>query len=152
MHITTNLSVLSSKISQAQLTVLKDFLATMPDPHQAKHGEKMLLQDDIAVIFINAEGSDDNKNVLEAHRKNFDLHFTLSGCDVIVSKAVEACTNIKTAYTENGDYILFDEVPEEHYNIAEGMFCLIPPEIAHMALYGHCGPVTKLVFKIPVQG
>lgn len=150
MYLTKHIPDLSSQLTQKQIDVISSFLATPVNWNEVTHGEKRKLAEEISVVFLAAEGTEQWTNVLEAHRKFYDLHCTAEGNDIIVAKPVKACNNVRTEYTEEGDYMLYNEVPEESIEVTAGMYCLIPPADAHMALYGKCGFVRKLVFKIPV--
>lgn len=150
MYLAKQITDLSSQLTQKQLEVINSFLAEPVNWTEVKHGDKRKLAEEISVVFLAAEGTEQWTNVLEAHRKFYDLHCTAEGNDIIVAKPVKDCNSIRTDYTEEGDYILYNEVPEESIEVPAGMYCLIPPADAHMALYGNCGFVRKLVFKIPV--
>ncbi len=150
MYLANNISNFSDKLTKTQLDIVSSFLSSAINWSEVTHGEKKKLDDNISVVFLAAEGTEQCTNVLEAHRKFYDLHCTTDGIDCIVSKPVDDCSNIRTAYTEDGDYILFDEAPAESVKVPAGTYCLIPPAAAHMALYGNIGFVRKLVFKIPV--
>lgn len=113
-------------------------------------GEKRKLSNDLSVVYISKKGDDENKNILELHRKYADLHYTISGTDRIAFKPVSECKTIRKPYIDEEDYMLFSEMPATVYEIETDSFCFISPEFAHMALYGNCGAVEKLVFKIPV--
>ena len=140
-----------NSITEKQKDIVAAFVSEKVNWNEVKHGDKKKLAENMTVVFIDAKGSNEFENVLEAHRKFYDLHYTIEGNDVIVSKKLSDCSNIKSAYNEEADYILFNEEPVASINVPEGTFCLIPPADAHMALYGECGPVKKIVFKIPVQ-
>lgn len=118
---------------------------------QMNHGEKHELNHGITVVCLDIEAATDNLNVLEAHRRYYDLHHTISGSDNVAFEPVTNCTLIKTAYQEEGDYILFEQEPANRVAVDAGYFCMIGPETAHMALYPPTGLVRKLVFKIPCQ-
>jgi beta-galactosidase beta subunit len=131
------------------IQAIKDYLAAGVDIEKSKHGDKTTVTGDVTVVFLSAEGTGDNMNLLEAHRKFMDLHCTLQGTDVIAYKPVADCGVVQKAYDEAGDYILFTDTPGKQLQVEPGSYCLIPTSFAHMALYGKCGPVKKLVFKIP---
>lgn len=116
-----------------------------------KHGEKVVLENGVTVVAIQAESGASNKNLLEAHRVFNDLHYIISGKDTISYKPVAGCTSINKEYVDDGDYILYDEVPEDMVTVEKNTFCFIPNNLAHMALYESTGLVRKLVFKIPAQ-
>lgn len=137
-------------MSPEQQMVVSAYLIDPSNWKQSKHGDKKILTENISVVFIAALCNEDNKNLLEAHRKFYDLHCTLEGNDTIAAKPLSLCKHVKRAYSEDGDYILFNEAPYETKVLPSGFFCLIPPADAHMALYGKGGFVKKIVFKIPV--
>lgn len=151
MYLSADLNHFSGKLTDRQKQLVNNFLAAKINWDEVKHGDKRKLDENISVVFLAAEGTEQWKNVLEAHRKFYDLHYTAEGNDVIVSKPVPDCNNIRTEYNDEGDYILYDEAPQESFEVPAGNFCLIPPADAHMALYGNCGFVRKLVFKIPIR-
>lgn len=151
MYAAKSISGLPAVLSQRQMDIINDFFSVPVNWDEKKHGDKQKLDEDISVVFLAAAGTDEWKNVLEAHRRFYDLHCTMEGIDIIASKPVIDCSSIRTEYNSEGDYILFDEAPSGSIEVPAGTYCLIPPADAHMALYGNCGFVRKLVFKIPIQ-
>lgn len=133
----------------AIIKTIEEYLAAKPGLTGFNPGVKEMLTNDIAVIAIQAESGATNKNILEAHKKFCDLHFTLKGSDTIAFKPVDDCTQINKSYNDEADYLLYDEIPVNTVEVPPGSFCFIPNEFAHMALYQHLGTVSKLVFKIP---
>lgn len=150
MYLANDIGSFSGELTKAQIDIVSSFLSSVINWNEVTHGEKKKLDENISVVFLAAEGTEQWKNVLEAHRKFYDLHCSVEGIDCIVSKPVNDCRHIRSAYNEEGDYILFDETPVESLNVPAGAYCLIPATDAHMALYGNIGFVRKLVFKIPV--
>jgi len=150
MYLANDISGFSGELTKVQMDIVSRFLAVPINWNEVTHGEKKNLEENISVVFLAAEGTEQWTNVLEAHRKFYDLHCTAAGADHIVSKPVNDCSSIRTAYNEEADYILFDEAPVHAVTVPVGAYCLIPPADAHMALYGNCGFVRKMVFKIPV--
>ena len=132
------------------ILAIETYLAQNPGLTNFKPGEKEMISNGIAAIAIQAESGATNKNLLEAHKKFCDLHYTLQGIDTIAYKPVSNCSHINKSYNEEGDYLLYDEAPDKTLTVAPGNFCFSPNEFAHMALYDSHGPVSKLVFKIPV--
>lgn len=150
MTVSENLATVFNKPEQKDiLETIQHFLANNKDFSGYKHGDKKALDNDISVIFLQAQSGAKNKALLEAHRRLCDLHYTLTGTDTIAWKLVSDCSNINTNYTEEGDYLLYDELPAKSERVEPGNFCFIPNEFAHMALYDDGGTVSKLVFKIP---
>lgn len=136
--------------SAGSVEIIRDFMATVSFKAFSS-GEKRNLQNEITVAYISANGADDNRNILEAHRKYADLHFTITGTDLIAFKSIVECKKVCQPYNDEADYVLYNELPVMIYKIKQNLFCFIPPEYAHMALYGNCGKVEKLIFKIPVK-
>lgn len=152
MYLAKQANSFSATITQEQIDVVNDFFVEPINWDEVKHGEKRKLDKNMSVVFLADKGTEEWKNTLEAHKKFYDLHCTMEGNDVIVSTPMVDCRNVKTEYNEEADYILFNEAPVQSMNVPSGSFCLIPPADAHMALYGNCGFVRKVVFKIPVSG
>ncbi|MDP2158861.1 MAG: YhcH/YjgK/YiaL family protein [Flavobacterium sp.] len=113
-------------------------------------GKKYILDNDITAIFLEGSFNAEYKDILEAHREHYDLHYTLSGVDIIVSKSVKDCNSIKEAYNESSDYILYEDNYDQKFEISQNTFCLISPDSAHMAMSKGCEYVKKIVFKIPI--
>lgn len=109
--------------------------------------EKTRITDDIYIIPISGIQSPDAKKLLEAHRTFIDIHYSVSGNDCVVFKAVNKCHLIETPYQEADDYMLFKDPFEGQLTVPQGYFCLITPEIAHMAMCGNT-QLTKFVFKV----
>lgn len=152
MYLAKQAGDFSGFITQEQINVVNNFFIEPVSWNAIKHGEKRKLDKNISVVFLTAHGTEEWKDILEAHRRFYDLHCTMEGNDVIVSTPAADCKNVKSEYNEEADYILFNETPAETVAVPAGSFCLIPPADAHMALYGDCGFVRKVVFKIPVAG
>ena len=150
MFLSNNINDFATQLPSQQLEVVKQFFTTPIDWSVIKHGDKKQLEENISVVFLATNGSNDYINVLEAHKKMYDLHCTIEGNDIIAGKPVADCINIKKEYGEEGDYTLYNEGPVNTFAANAGSYCLIPPADAHMALYGDCGFVRKVVFKIPV--
>ena len=105
------------------------------------------VSDRLFVVFINEiQSVEQNNIILEAHRNWIDIHCTILGKDRIIFKEIEACKNIEKEYDPTDDYILYRELPSGAVSIEEGYFCLIEPNMAHMALCGE-GSISKIVFK-----
>lgn len=150
MIISAHPETIFSKPDQKEiLETIQTFLATNKDFLLYKHGDKKNLDNGICVIYLCMQSGAKNKALLEAHRKLCDVHYTLTGTDSIAWKLVTDCSHINTNYVEEGDYLLYDELPVEIEKVLPGEFCFIPNDLAHMAAYEDHGVVSKLVFKIP---
>ncbi|MDX1718636.1 MAG: YhcH/YjgK/YiaL family protein [Salegentibacter mishustinae] len=133
------------------IQIIDNFIDSSLKIIDIKHGEKKVLSNGISVIFLKTESGTENKDILEAHKKLYDIHYTIKGTDTIVYKAVKDCNSISKNYEEEGDYILYKEKPEKSLEVAAGSFCMIPNLYAHAAVYEKKGPVRKLVFKVPAD-
>ena len=109
--------------------------------------EKTRITDQVYIIPISAMQSAESKTTLEAHKGWMDIHYTVKGTDTIVYKAVNACTLVDTPYQEADDYMLFKDAFVGELQVPEGYFCLITPDMAHMAMCGTTA-ITKFVFKV----
>ncbi|MEO7487475.1 MAG: YhcH/YjgK/YiaL family protein [Ferruginibacter sp.] len=152
MIVSKNLSeIFTSEKDQELVASINSYISENAEVEHFKYGQKETMANGISVVVIQAESGAQNKNLLEAHRKFCDLHYTIKGNDIIASKPISGCININKEYVEDVDYVLFDETPTNKVIVSEGSFCLIPNEFAHMASYDSHGMVSKLVFKIPVK-
>lgn len=143
-------AILRSSCSEKIVHVINDFILES-DCSKYSHGDKAYLQNNLVAIFLEAGSGQANKALLEAHRKFFDVHYTISGIDCIVSKPVKDCVSIHEPYNETQDYILYNELPDKMELIEPGNFCMIPNKFAHMAFYDIHNVVRKFVFKIPAE-
>ena len=132
------------------LKTIQEFIANK-EFSLLRHGDKIALNQYLSVVFIDSVTGIEPINVMESHRVYYDLHYTISGCDGVDFEPVKNCHDIKEPYQSDGDYILYNQQTFQNLIICEGEFCLIPPDIAHMALKGDGSAITKLVFKIPVN-
>ncbi len=109
--------------------------------------EKTRITDQVYIIPISAMQSAESKTTLEAHQAWMDIHYTVRGKDTIVYKATNSCNMVDTPYQEADDYMLFKDAFSGELHVPEGYFCLITPDMAHMAMCG-TSEITKFVFKV----
>ncbi len=109
--------------------------------------EKIRITDDVLIIPISGMQSDSAKKLLEAHREWIDIHCSVYGCDSIVFKNKSECILLETAYNDADDYMLFKDEYEGELKVPQNYFCIITPEMAHMAMCGNT-EITKFVFKV----
>ena len=151
MIVSNDPSIIAGQIAnQDFVQTIQKYMALHKDTSQFKEGEKVTFDNGIMVIPIRANGSNKQNIPLEAHRKFFDIHYTLEGNDTVAYKPVADCNNVLEEYKEEGDYILYNEKPDQSIAVASGYFCIIPNLYAHAALYEDKGQITKVVFKVPV--
>lgn len=109
------------------------------------------ISENVSLIPIDASQSPASKNTLEAHRKKTDIHCTVTGTDTVVYRSVSECSDVETPYQDADDYMLFRDTYKGELTIPEGYFCLITPDMAHMAMCGE-GQIKKFVFKVNWKG
>jgi len=107
----------------------------------------------IFAIVIKTNSRDLKGQQFEAHRQNLDLHYLVSGKEVLGFTNGPAL-HISTPYDSAGDYLLYH--PPQNYSLlglTEKQFALFYPEDAHCA-QGHLqeeNSLVKVVFKIPIS-
>jgi len=86
----------------------------------------------------------------EAHRKYIDVHYAISGEEIIKVANVDSL-KITKEYTEEGDYLLGESEGKEVV-LKEKEICILFPEEAHLTgnIYNNPTMVRKIVFKVPV--
>ena len=123
-----------------------DFLSTIeqvgfPEGTFPLEGEEM-----IAIVEgTSGHGKKDAK--LEAHRKYLDIHYVLSGTDLIGWKPLGACQNILRDYADHEDKIFFQDTPESWFTLSPGHFALFFPHDTHAPLAGKKS-LKKVILKI----
>ncbi len=103
-------------------------------------------------VFANviyADKKPKSKLKLEAHKKYADIHFTISGKDLIGWKDIKNCRNKATEYNTKDDYVLFSDKPDLWVNVPKGNFAIFFPEDAHSPMRGK-GKIKKIVVKAAV--
>ena len=107
---------------------------------------------DFKIIPIQGEPNlDFERNILEAHIKNFDIHITIAGSDIIAFSNIDDECYLHKDYDVDNDYALYKSTQIKTLIIPEGYFCIIPNHLAHMAMYGISNSVKKIVIKIPAS-
>ncbi len=113
---------------------------------------KYPLSDSIFAIVIKTNSRDLKGQQFEAHRRNLDLHYLVSGKERLGFTSAYGL-NIAVSYDAEGDYLLYN--PPQRYSqlsLTEKQFVLFYPEDAHCA-QGHLQKenlIIKVVFKIPI--
>lgn len=116
------------------------------DLHAFGNGKRKLTEN-IFGVGITAMQPTEFSEQLEVHEKWIDIHYILSGTDLIKLKPIEQCLIISKQYDPENDYALYDDTFTEEIQLNAGHFCLIDTDMAHMALTGG-GEVQKIVFKL----
>lgn len=91
-------------------------------------------------------------NKFENHRKFIDVHYIISGRELIgLANIDEVKPNMD--YDENNDYQLFDGIINEKIELKEGEFLILyehEPHVTGGMLHDN-NYVKKIVFKIPIR-
>ncbi len=99
------------------------------------------------VIEDDQKGHDAVK--FEGHRKYIDIHFTVSGIDVIGWRDAAACVP-EGQFNEKDDYTFFITRPTSWIDVPAGSFAVFFPHDAHAAM-GGSGKIRKIVVKVLVE-
>lgn len=84
---------------------------------------------------------------LEAHQRYVDIQYMVRGDEVFGWKLTGECEQPQAPYNPDKDVVLFDDAPDGHWPLLEGMFVVFFPEDAHAPMIGE-GKVEKLVVKV----
>ncbi|MDT0677455.1 YhcH/YjgK/YiaL family protein [Autumnicola musiva] len=151
MKVSTDLKVILPKHGDIEtINAIQDYIRNKKYL-EIEAGHKAIISNGISVIKLHKDSGAQNKEILEAHKKFYDIHYTIEGEDTIAYKDVKDCNSVVENYNEEGDYILYSEKSENLLEVNSGQFCIIPNSYAHAALYEDRGYVRKLVFKVPVS-
>jgi len=115
-------------------------------------GRHSVAANGIFAIVIKTDSRNLKGQEFEAHRQNLDLHYLVSGKEVLGFTDISTL-EIAAPYVMEEDYLLY-HYPQQHslIGLMEKQFVLFFPEDAHCA-QGHIdreNPILKIVFKIPV--
>lgn len=111
------------------------------------------LANGIFAIVIKTNSRNLKGQQFEAHRQNLDLHYLVSGNEVLGFTSALAL-HVAAPYASDEDYLLYQ--PPQQYSmigLKEKQFVLFYPEDAHCA-QGHLQEenfIVKVVFKIPIS-
>lgn len=109
-------------------------------------GQWTQLQDGLKVILL--DFSNYREGILETHRNFFDLHVTLSGCDLMnVSEYSTLLT--EQEYDNDHDYALWKGDTQVIFRLEPLSFLFLMPHEAHNNTFLEQG-TRKFVFKIKV--
>ncbi len=109
------------------------------------------LSNGILAIVIKTNSRNLKGQQFEAHRRNLDLHYLVSGEELLGFTSAFALS-VSKPYDSEDDYLLYH--PPQNYSqlsLAEGQFVLFNPEDAHCA-QGYLDAekaIVKVVFKVP---
>lgn len=105
-------------------------------------------------IFINVNDSDmvaKEEQKLEIHREYIDIHFPLSGDEIVGwSDMKNLSTKSIAPFDVEKDFALYDEPASTYFTAHPGDFYIMYPEDAHAPIIGS-GKLRKLVAKVRIQ-
>lgn len=115
-------------------------------------GKHSVAANGIFAIVIKTNSRDLKGQQFEAHRQNLDIHYLVSGKEVLGFTDTSAL-HIAIPYVTEEDYLLY-HYPQQYslIGLTEKQFVIFFPEDAHCA-QGHVNEensILKVVFKIPV--
>ena len=113
-------------------------------------GKHPVAANGIFAIVIKTNSRDLKGQQFEAHRQNLDIHYLVSGKEVLGFTNTHAL-QIANPYVKEEDYLLYHS-PQQYslIGLTEKQFVIFFPEDAHVALCGK-GKVRKVVIKVPVE-
>jgi YhcH/YjgK/YiaL family protein len=100
-------------------------------------------------IPVEADGKGRQGARLERHQKEIDIHFTVTGVDVIGWKPTALLEDAEGEFDVEGDVQFFNDLVRVWTEVQEGQFAVFLPSDGHAPLAGD-GPVSKTILKIPV--
>ena len=86
---------------------------------------------------------------LEAHRKFIDLHYVVSGREIIGHRLLTPAVKPIARYNPEKDIQFFKDKPQCWLTLEAGMFAIFLPQDLHAPLAGR-GAIKKIVFKIEI--
>jgi biofilm protein TabA len=110
--------------------------------------EKIVTKDFDIIPILNESNTGIDTELMEAHRKQIDIHIILEGNDIIAFKNLNENLDIQREYDEENDYLLVKSSNVNTITLESGFFCFIPNHFAHMALYGTKARCRKVVIKL----
>ena len=110
--------------------------------------ERVVLDGD--TLFINvcdAKLLSAEAQKLEVHQKYIDIHFPLSGEEIVGWKHLSNVGTSEAPFDVENDFALYAEAPSTYYTVLPGEFYIVYPEDAHAPIIGE-GVLRKLIVKV----
>ncbi len=86
---------------------------------------------------------------LEVHRQYIDVHFPLSGTEIIGVRDLDTLTEPDEPFNEADDFAVYTAPATNYLVVNPGEFCLVFPEDAHAPIIG-TGKLRKLIAKVKI--
>ncbi|MCL2566789.1 MAG: YhcH/YjgK/YiaL family protein [Alphaproteobacteria bacterium] len=112
--------------------------------------DKITIDDDNFFMISNITTKDVSEGFWESHRKYIDIHYVLSGEELIGYENISEL-KVDKNYNEDKDLITYFGSMKNSIHLKPGMFVLVYPEDAHMpnvSPNGTAAALKKIVFKI----
>jgi YhcH/YjgK/YiaL family protein len=87
---------------------------------------------------------------LEVHQKYIDIHFPLSGEEIVGWKHLSGLGESEAPFDAENDFALYAEKPSTYYTVLPGEFYIVYPEDAHAPIIGE-GCLRKLIVKVLID-
>lgn len=87
---------------------------------------------------------------LEVHQKYIDIHFPLSGSEIVGWKHLSVVGESEAPFDVENDFALYAEKPSTYYTVNPGEFYIVYPEDAHAPIIGE-GTLRKLIVKVLID-
>ena len=84
---------------------------------------------------------------LEVHQKYIDIHFPLSGKEIVGWKHFSNLGTSEAPFDAENDFALYAETPSTYFEVLPGEFYIVYPEDAHAPIIGE-GVLRKLIVKV----
>lgn len=87
---------------------------------------------------------------LEVHQKYIDIHFPLSGKEIVGWKHLSNLGTSEAPFDTDNDFALYAEEPTTYFTVMPGEFYIVYPEDAHAPIIGE-GTLRKLIVKVMID-
>ena len=87
---------------------------------------------------------------LEVHQKYIDIHFPLSGKEIVGWKHLSNLGTSEAPFDTDNDFALYAEEPTTYFTVMPGKFYIVYPENAHAPVIGE-GTLRKLIVKVMID-
>lgn len=87
---------------------------------------------------------------LEVHQKYIDIHFPLSGKEIVGWKHLSNLGTSEAPFDTDNDFALYAEEPTTYFTVMPGEFYIVYPEDAHAPIIGE-GMLRKLIVKVMID-
>lgn len=123
-----------------------DFLRS-PEIPRLSEGRYELDGERLVALVIRKDGKTRRDAVLEAHRRDIDIHYVVEGRESIGWRPTGECARVKTPYDETSDCVFFDDEPTFWVDVVPGSFAIFLPSDAHATLVSD-RPIHKVIVKV----